>query len=97
MSDGKINEQERYQNLKREVQVAQNCFQFLLQGKFNGASARELVVCQMWMQGLTKHLNSELEKIAPPVPVTPLESKEKGLEQASSNASELETSGAKQV
>jgi hypothetical protein len=65
MSDGKLSERERYNNLKREVDVIKSVFQFLLQGKFSGASAQELVVAQMYMQGLYKHMEAELKKLEP--------------------------------
>lgn len=65
MSDGKLNEQERYNNLKNEVGVIENCHNFLYTGRFPGGAAQSLAVCQIYMKQLYNHMKAECDKLAP--------------------------------
>lgn len=65
----KPSEQEKYNQLMREINVIQTIGHLLLQGKFSGAMAQDLSIAQMYVQGLHKHLKAEADKMAPlPLP-----------------------------
>ncbi len=65
MSNGKLSEQERYNNFKREVEVIASINDLLLMGRFTGTVAMTLVTAQGYVKGLYQHMSAELQKMAP--------------------------------
>jgi len=89
MSDGKLNEEQRYKQLQNETNIVGKAHDLLMTGRFPGGAAQDLAVCQMYLQGLYTHLKAEVDKLAPlPLPVDnkPLELKAEALPADSSKA-----------
>jgi hypothetical protein len=89
----KPSEQEKYNNLLREVNVIKTIGQFLMSGKFSGAAAQDLAISQMYIQGLLKHMQAECDKLAP-LPLPPVESKASPVVADSSSVSQSVSTGA---
>ena len=74
MSDGKLNQEQTYNNLKRECEVIGQAHDILMTGRFPGGAAMTLATCQGYLKGLYNHMDAECKKLAP-LPLPPVESK----------------------
>lgn len=57
--------QTEYEGLKKERDVVAQTFNLLLNGQFSGREAQAVLICQMYMQGLTQRLDAEIKRQAP--------------------------------
>ncbi len=72
MSDGKLSQEQTYQNLKRETEVIGQIHDLLMTGRFPGGAAMQLATCQAYLKGLYAHMKAETDKLAPlPLPPSP--------------------------
>jgi hypothetical protein len=74
MSDGKMSQEQTYNNMKRETEIIGQAHDLLMTGRFPGGAAMTLVTCQAYLKGLYEHMKTETDKLAP-LPLPPVETK----------------------
>lgn len=69
-----MNDKEKYENMKREAEVIGKTHDLLKLCTFPGHLAQDLVMSQIYLQGLYKAIQVEVDKLAPAVePLTAAE------------------------